>query len=303
MKPDSNRKSYWKFIGPAIFAAVLILAYTDVISEKSDPKIIDGDNGNIPTIGLYKTFYERDNFQKAIKTAEEAPLQRGIKGVFVTHHLLASEITAQQLKRAQSNRITKIFIIGPNHNEIGNNFVATTNASWITPLGTMRAEISMVNKLVSEMGTSNNVSVFNEEHAFGAIVPFAKYYFPNATIIPIAYSLHTPQYRVDKIGEWLANNSDEKTLVVFSVDFSHYLPRNEADKMDSITRDLIEKRDIKTIMLLNNNYVDSPASLSTALIYANRKNLSVNILGINNSDDFSAIPNLQTTSYFAITIK
>ena len=73
-----------------------------------------------------------------------------------------------------------------------------------------------------------------------------------------------------------------------------------ADKMDIITKELIEQRDINKILELSNDNIDSPASLATALLYAEKLDLSTNILQQGNSFDFLNIKVDETTSYFSI---
>jgi AmmeMemoRadiSam system protein B len=55
------------------------------------------------------------------------------------------------------------------------------------------------------------------------------------------------------------------TLLVASVDFSHYLPRDIADAKDVVTRQAIADFDLPAIMRMSPDYVDSPPSLGVLM--------------------------------------
>ena len=71
---------------------------------------------------------------------------------------------------------------------------------------------------------------------------------------------------IEKLIDDLGNFVDiEKTLFIASVDFSHYLTLEQADRMDSITMDAIKNKDINKIMSFTNDNLDSPVSIVTML--------------------------------------
>lgn len=254
----------------------------------------------LPPVASQPMFFDADNFQRALAQAEDVSPRADIAAVVVPQHLLASSLIAEQLKRASGRHIDTVVIIGPNHFNAGVDRVASARAVWQTPVGEVRTHDTFTVQFISELGLVDDAGVFKEEHAIGAVAPFVKYYFPDAAILPIAFSSYATIEDAQRVSEWLAAHVPDDSLIVYSIDFSHYLTREAADVKDAETRQMIEARDAARIMTLSNDHLDSPASLATALMFAERNGLHTDILAVMNSDDFSAVRTKETTSYFVI---
>lgn len=256
---------------------------------------------DLPVISLKESFYDKLSFWPAVKAADKIRANSDIPAIVVPHHLVPSEYIAHMLKRASGRQVDQVVIIGPNHNNIGVASIASVKASWQTPFGAVDTHASLTDDLLSTLGIKENSEAFTNEHAVGAIIPFVKYYLPQAKVVPVLLSSYAKTSDAEKLAKWLNNNLPDNSLIIFSIDFSHYLSKEEADQKDIITRELIRNRDINRIMGLNNDYVDSPASLITGLMYANYNNLKINIEKQGNSFDFLFPKPSETTSYFAIS--
>ncbi|MFZ2189830.1 MAG: AmmeMemoRadiSam system protein B, partial [Candidatus Magasanikiibacteriota bacterium] len=92
----------------------------------------------------------------------------------------------------------------------------------------------------------------------------------------------------------------DNALVIVSTDFSHYLDKSTAEKNDLQTRQWIVTRDTGSISRLNNDYVDSPISLATILLLAEKRGWSTEEIYHGNSFDFSLQKPVETTSYFGL---
>lgn len=256
---------------------------------------------SVPEIALQETFFIEQSFYQAIDHSQNIESKNGIRAVIVPHHLLASSFISDTLKRASGDDIDKVIIIGPNHENVGSEAIATTLADWQTPLGALQSSPELVNQFRQDLGVSDNSDVFINEHSVGAHAPFVKYFFPDSKVLAIALSSYASYQEADDLSRWLSKNIDKSTLVIFSIDFSHYLDKAQADQMDLLTKDLIIARDINKILKLGNDNTDSPASLATALLLADRLNLKTEILEQGNSFDFLLNKPESTTSYFAIS--
>ncbi len=255
---------------------------------------------DLPRIALQPMFFERDNFQRAITKAETVEPKNDIRAIVVPQHLLASELVAQQLKRASGRSIRHVVLIGPNHFNSGVGAIATAHAAWQTPLGDVRSDADLTKACISDLDLLDQPEIFTNEHAVGAIVPFIKYYLPEAQILPIVFNSYAMESDVERVGAWLSDHLPDDGLIIYSIDFSHYLTRENADTKDAETREYIERGDLGRIMTLGNDHLDSPASLATALWYAKAKNLNTTILSVTNSDDYAVERTPETTSYFSI---
>lgn len=254
----------------------------------------------LPRIKSQSMFYDEANFQQAITAAEKVSKKRNIKAIVVPQHLLASELIAQQIKRASGGDIETVFIIGPNHFNVGTSDIASASVAWETAQGEVVSDEQLVNQFLTDLNLLAGPEIFNNEHAVGAIVPFVHYYLPEAKIVPIVFRSYADRANVDQVVKWLNTNLPKKSLVIFAIDFSHYLPREQADQMDQLTRSYIEKADLNQLMSLGDDNLDSPASLVTALALAQKQNWHLEIVANQNSDDFVQMQTSQTTSYFVI---
>ncbi len=245
-------------------------------------------------------FYEPQNFRLAVEAAREIAKRDDIYSIIVPHHLLASVYIAKLIKMSSGRNIKTVVVIGPNHENIGSSPIATVKAGWNTAFGYADTQDELVDKLAADLELKPDLEAFASEHSVGAIVPFIKYYLPQARIVPIIFSSYASLGQAEKVSQWLKDNLPADSLVIVSTDFSHYLNKEQADKNDEITRRLIMDRDWGKIATLDNDYVDSPISLATALEYAQKNVLRTEIIANNNSFNLSVIKPAETTSYFAI---
>ncbi len=271
---------------------------------RHDPKQANLENDSatlfLRPIESQKMFYDPVNFKQAILSAEKVRSQNDIQAVVVPQHLVASSLMAQAIKQAAGRDIETVFIIGPNHFNVGTADIASAQAVWKTDLGDVESDTGLVSKFITDLNLLNGPEIFINEHAVGALVPFVKYYLPQAKIVPIVFRSYSNLGDVDQVVNWLADNLPKKSLVIYSIDFSHYLSREQADHMDELTRQYITNNDLEQIIKLGDDNLDSPASLATALSLAQKKNWHLEIVANKNSDDFTKVKSTQTTSYFLI---
>jgi len=252
------------------------------------------------SIQLVESFYQEDNFQQAIEKAKNVESKNSIYSIIVPHHSVASEFVANMMSKARNRPINTVFVVGPNHDNIGTEPIITVNAGWETPFGSLDPKTETIEKFLDDFNLMQNNQAFTNEHSIGAMAPFIKYYFPEAKIVPIIVSSYAIKEDAQLISYWIYENSDDNSLIIFSIDFSHYLSFLEAEKNDKKTREYIANKDINKILTLNNDYVDSPVSLAASLLLADKLGLKAEIFYHANSADFLLEKPAQTTSYFGI---
>ncbi len=245
-------------------------------------------------------FFEQKYFYPAVAKAKNYGSQENIKAVIMPHHLLASEIMAGILARAKNDKVKNLIIIGPDHENKSAAAVGSAYLRWQTPFGQAATDSRLVSAFLSDLKLYNRPESFLNEHSIGAIIPFVKYYYPDAKILPILFNSSAGLSEAQSVADWLNHNLDGDSLVIFSLDFSHYLTEHQAADKDKITKELILSRDFSKIIKLDSAYVDSPAGLAAALIYADDKKLRTKIIYEKNSNDFLEQPAAETTSYFGV---
>jgi len=222
-----------------------------------------------------------------------------IKGGIVPHHDLASEMIADFFNGIKSQDIETIIILGPNHSNIGQPAISE-KAVWHTLFGTVEQDNQIVNELKQKGLVSFDENNFTKEHSIKVLTPFIKYYLPEAKIVPIIFTTEFNDY--DLLAQSLEKYLQyENTILISSIDFSHYLPKQEADKNDLETIEAIEKRDYQFLSKFNSDYLDSPTSiivLLKAMDLINAENIDI----IDHSNSASILgQNLnETTSYYTI---
>lgn len=133
---------------------------------------------------------------------------------------------------------------------------------WHTHFGLAQTDLDKVNTLLKNNTIKKEEHIFKREHSIFGIVPFIKKTFPHARIVPIVVKSSLSQTECDKLAQQLFEISDEQTLIIASVDFSHYLPAEEADLYDKESISALQNFDLGRIYSLDRTKnFDSPISL------------------------------------------
>jgi len=256
---------------------------------------------DLPVITLKDSFYAKSLFFESVDAAKESKSSSSTFALISPHHFVAAKFIAEIIKTSSGRDIKTVVIVGPNHDNIGAEMITSTKSAWETPFGRVAVDENLTGLFLADFNLVANNDAFQNEHSIGAIVPFIKYYIPQAKIIPIILSSYAGQKEADNVSQWIADNAPEGSLVVFSMDFSHYLTKEIADTKDDLTEKLILNREIEKALNLTNDNVDCPACLATSLMYAQKKSLSTEIVRNGNSFDFSFEKPSRTTSYFTVS--
>jgi len=139
-------------------------------------------------------------------------------------------------------------LIGPNHRGTGAAISVFPEGSWQTPLGNLDVDRDIAAAIIEYSGIAQpDTAAHIEEHSLEVELPFVKYFSPNALIVPVALA----DYRLRvcrNLGESVARaiTADKralKILLVASTDMSHYIPAEDAKKVDALAIDRILRLD------------------------------------------------------------
>jgi poly-gamma-glutamate synthesis protein (capsule biosynthesis protein) len=130
------------------------------------------------------------------------------------------------------------------------------------------------------------------------LLPFAKHFFPQARIVPIAVSYSSTRSEWDAAVAMLEKLIEPGTLIVQSTDYSHYLTQQIAVRRDQETLNAIAANDVDLVVrLLQPDHMDSKGS---QYIHMRLQSGVMKARGIvianRNSAEYSAI-GTRTTSY------
>lgn len=232
---------------------------------------------------------------------EQSKLEGTVLGGVVPHHLVAGSLITDLLAALVPQKPEVIILVGPNHHNSGGRMI-TGFSDWQTPEGLVETEEKIVQILLEEKLVGQDEQVLGQEHSIGSLVPLIKHYLPQTKIVPLILHHDVSREEVDKLlavlEPWL---EEGKGVFLASVDFSHYLTREQAEEKDRFTLKVMRNFDYPTLFNLGNDYLDSPASLALVFRYAEKKGLrDFQVLANTNAGRILQNDFIETTSYFSL---
>ncbi len=218
-------------------------------------------------------------------------------GVILPHHTIAApELNKFYKGLSKETQPDNVFVIGPNHFKSGDNNIQTCDdCIFDTPEGEVLVDKEVGDILVDENIASLNNKAFVQEHAISTHAPFVKKYFPDARINPIILNWKMPIDEVERFADELNRILPANSLVIASVDFSHYLSWGPADFHDKSSERIIQNFDYANIYDLE---IDSPSSIYALLkITEARGYQDFEQISHTNSAEFLGRPIEETTSH------
>jgi len=226
-----------------------------------------------------------------------------VSGV-VPHHLLAMDIMEDFFSYISSQEKPKtIVILSPDHFQSGilmesNSFITITVDSNDKEFNNLKVDTLLWGKLFKENKMILNNSAVIAEHGVTILLPYIKKYFPETNILPILIPADITKEQVEQLVKTIDENTLLDTIVVASVDFSHYLPSRAADFHDTKSIRVLlnfEEENFKNIE------VDCWQALCAARLFAKlRQKETPHIIAHKNSIDFLNLELEETTSYFSV---
>ncbi|MBI4994648.1 AmmeMemoRadiSam system protein B [Candidatus Peregrinibacteria bacterium] len=161
--------------------------------------------------------------------------KKDISVLIVPHHLVAKDYIAAAFEYVSKNQEIipdRIILMGPNHFFKGKGKTIAAAVSWQTQYGEIKPDKDFIKKLVLFNFASEEKSLLENDHAITNLLPFIKQFYPDALLVPLLMREPITYEYAAAFGKVLAESLDEKTLIIASIDFSHYLPKAIADKHD-----------------------------------------------------------------------
>lgn len=222
-----------------------------------------------------------------------------VVGAILPHHDLAGDMIAEFLSILADHQLVERFIIlAPNHHDIAIEPAISTLENWQTHLGQVETDQKNVEQLAINGLIAYDPENFQMEHSIKVLLPFIEYYFPQAKVVPIIFTSQQTNQASFLLAENIFPLLDGKTVVINSLDLSHYLPLNQAEINDQLTLAAINNKNYELINSLNSDYLDSPDSLNTMLkVMELSKASEMKIISHTNSANILNVDLDSTTSY------
>jgi len=162
---------------------------------------------------------------------------RAVSALIIPHHLVASKQIKMALSFVSSSRKTvatrRIVLLAPSHFFRSEGKVLTTKRKWVVPNGEILPDSTFIDYLVANNFADINDKIVFADHAVTGLVPYIEEAFPGVQIVPLLLCEPVNEKNAKILAELFAKQFNDDTLVISSMDFSHYLPKTDADKQDS----------------------------------------------------------------------
>lgn len=227
-------------------------------------------------------------------------------GGVVPHHLVASPFLAEffTLLKNREPVPETILLLAPNHNELGENNIQTSDFLWETAFGEVSTDQHLL-QVMEKAGAAIVPQSFENEHSIYNILPYIAHFLPDTKVVPILFKYQTSSREIEAFSQAVTREMAQRNIfIVSSVDFSHYLPQREAERKDEETITAIKNFDVSRIARFGSDHLDSPASILVLLRIGQILDATgVTVLRHGNSAENIRGRNSSTTSHFTFFLR
>jgi poly-gamma-glutamate synthesis protein (capsule biosynthesis protein) len=218
-----------------------------LLAVTAAPLAASADDAAIPSL-----YGDDAIFTESIAAAEALAIQpRRVSGLTVPHHLVAADLIARAFLVARDNRYDRIVVLTPDHFKRAHRPFAATRLAFDTVFGRVPTDVAAVESLLEYRTLVEDSDLFLREHGIGAVLPYVARFFPDTPIVPIAVTIGSNRDEWDALIAALDPLVTERTLILQSTDFSHYLPLAPAILRDQETLNVIAAGDIDAVAKLH----------------------------------------------------
>lgn len=231
--------------------SALVLACLAAIADGGAPVEVSGTYPN-----------DRVMWDDLLSKAEPFELDGPVIAAVAPHHLIDGFELAGFWRALAQQQPPVVVLLAPDHYLRGPGVVGAKGVRWKTVFGDLEADPALTDAL----GIATGDQLFVGEHAVHVHAPFIRKLFPQARFVPVLLRWETPRAELEQLSERLAR-FPEGTLVVASVDFSHYQPQAWASFHDDAAHASVTSFEVDGLF---EREVDSPEALFVALRTAQR---------------------------------
>lgn len=248
--------------------------------------------------GSSKKFAHTKNNIIPIETPSPVPLS--LSGGIVPHHIVAEKIIDDFFLEIGKAGPKRIILLSPDHWSRGKYYLNTADTLEKSKIPIDLEFIQNIQKLLPEDSFGLDASLIAREHGITALLPYIHTYAPNASLVPVAIHQLANKKILGEFISAVSQVASGDTLVVSSVDFSHYLSTTGAQFHDARSKSVIEQFDFDSVPTLE---LDSWQSIYGALLFA--KNSQAEKIKKIGSADSAQMQNSgayadEVTSYYSV---
>lgn len=260
-----NLRNYQKYMAngdllPQIRSTLIVTRMLDKkrfdnynLAFESDNFLIYKVVKNDAYYALNKTHYSGlSQYKKTITNSFKTGIANqysGVSGGIVPHYIDYAQPIITNFFQQLNGPYKTIIIMGPDHFHTSTKKITASSYNWETPFGILRPNLGIIERLNLTKDEFTHIN----EHSIRVLLPFIKYKFPNAEIVPILLRNDLTKNEAVNLGHEISKLMGNDTLVIASMDFSHIQP---PDKNLSI------KQDTKSLKVIQNFEIGAADNLS-----------------------------------------
>ncbi len=210
-----------------------------------------------------------------------APSGRSPKAVISPHagFIYSGPIAANALGafRRDAARIERLIVLGPSHRVPVEGMAVPTAYAFETPLGKVFVDDALRKQALERPGVHLNDHAHAKEHSLEVQLPFLQLIAPEARILPMALGAVASHDLADLLDAlW----GGEETRIVVSSDLSHYLPYDEARRVDINTC-----RQVESLTPVSADRACGATGINGFMEAARKRGMHLRLVDLRNSGD------------------
>ena len=182
-----------------------------------------------------------DQIGLLFKSVKSEKTYNHISGLVAPHagYIYSGFTAAHAYNTIKDKKYKSVIIISPSHREYFPGTSVYNGDGYITPLGIVEINKDLVHKLTAGSKTIfKGIEGHRQEHGVEVHLPFLQFLHPELSIVPVIMGDQSKMF-IDELADRIAGILDDETLIVASSDLSHFYPRDEAFKLDSVVENRI----------------------------------------------------------------
>ena len=227
-----------------------------------------------------------------LSNAQKSDIKGKIIALVAPHagYEYSGQVAAYSFKQLEGSDFKKIIVISPSHYVSFDGMSVYSKGAFETPLGIIKIDEELANKIMAK----DKRFIFypeahQKEHAIEVELPFLQriYKDKDFKIVPITMGSSAGD-DIKILSDALYNVMNKDTLLIISVDLSHYYPYDTAVKLDTNAINSIEKLDGQKMMEDINSHnaeIDAPIAVLGMIMFANRSGAKASLIKYANSGD------------------
>jgi AmmeMemoRadiSam system protein B len=136
----------------------------------------------------------------------------------------------------------RLIVLGPNHTGRGEPIALQAAGAWSTPFGEAAIDAPLAAAILKRLPEArDDAAAHRLEHSIEVQIPFLQRWARGFRFVPICVGTHRLE-ALQALGRALADavsEAGEPILLVLSSDLSHYLPADEAERLDTLALERI----------------------------------------------------------------